>query len=291
MALSKFEYFAPLSVEEVLELLEMKGENARVMAGGTDLLLKISKGELKPGAVIGLKKIKDLDNISFNKREGLMIGATALLSDVASHPDILREYPSIAYAASVTANVQIRNMGTVAGNICNAAPSADNAPSLMAMGAEVILRSTKRERKLSLDQFFKGPGLTAIEHGELLTGILIPPPLPHQVVSYQHISARSRVDIAGVCVSAMVRLNEERCEEVRVVLGAVAPTPMRARKTEELLKRKRLSDELIEKAGILASEESKPISDMRASAEYRKKMVAVLTTRALVEATERASKH
>jgi len=291
MALSKFEYFAPLSVEEVLELLEMKGENARVMAGGTDLLLKISKGELKPGAVIGLKKIKDLDNISFNKREGLMIGATALLSDVASHPDMLREYPSIAYAASVTANVQIRNMGTVAGNICNAAPSADNAPSLMAMGAEVILRSTKRERKLSLDQFFKGPGLTAIEHGELLTGILIPPPLPHQVVSYQHISARSRVDIAGVCVSAMVRLNEERCEEVRVVLGAVAPTPMRARKTEELLKRKRLSDELIEKAGILASEESKPISDMRASAEYRKKMVAVLTTRALVEATERASKH
>ena len=291
MALSKFEYFAPLSVEEVLELLEMKGENARVMAGGTDLLLKISKGELKPGAVIGLKKIKDLDNISFNKKEGLMIGATALLSDVASHPDILREYPSIAYAASVTANVQIRNMGTVAGNICNAAPSADNAPSLMAMGAEVILRSTKRERKLSLDQFFKGPGLTAIEHGELLTGILIPPPLPHQVVSYQHISARSRVDIAGVCVSAMVRLNEERCEEVRVVLGAVAPTPMRARKTEELLKRKRLSDELIEKAGILASEESKPISDMRASAEYRKKMVAVLTTRALVEATERASKH
>ena len=290
MALSKFEYFAPLSVEEVLELLEMKGENARVMAGGTDLLLKISKGELKPGAVIGLKKIKDLDNISFNKREGLMIGATALLSDVASHPDMLREYPSIAYAASVTANVQIRNMGTVAGNICNAAPSADNAPSLMAMGAEVILRSTKRERKLSLDQFFKGPGLTAIEHGELLTGILIPPPLPHQVVSYQHISARSRVDIAGVCVSAMVRLNEERCEEVRVVLGAVAPTPMRARKTEELLKRKRLSDELIEKAGILASEESKPISDMRASAEYRKKMVAVLTTRALVEATERASK-
>jgi len=291
MALSKFEYFAPLSVEEVLELLEMKGENARVMAGGTDLLLKISKGELKPGAVIGLKKIKDLDNISFNKRDGLMIGATALLSDVASHPDMLREYPSIAYAASVTANVQIRNMGTVAGNICNAAPSADNAPSLMAMGAEVILRSTKRERKLSLDQFFKGPGLTAIEHGELLTGILIPPPLPHQAVSYQHISARSRVDIAGVCVSVMVRLNEERCEEVRIVLGAVAPTPMRARKTEELLKRKRLSDELIEKAGILASEESKPISDMRASAEYRKKMVAVLTTRALVEATERASKH
>ena len=291
MALSKFEYFAPLSVEEVLELLEMKGENARVMAGGTDLLLKISKGELKPGAVIGLKKIKDLDNISFNKREGLMIGATALLSDVASHPDMLREYPSIAYAASVTANVQIRNMGTVAGNICNAAPSADNAPSLMAMGAEVILRSTKREKKLSLDQFFKGPGLTAIEHGELLTGILIPPPLRHQGLSYHHISARSRVDIAGVCVSAMVRLNEERCEEVRVVLGAVAPTPMRARKTEELLKRKRLNDELIEKAGILASEESKPISDMRASAEYRKKMVAVLTTRALVEATERASKH
>lgn len=290
MALSKFEYFAPVSIEEALGLLEMKGEDARVMAGGTDLLLKIKGGQLQPGAVIGLKKIKDLDNISFNKREGLMIGATALLSDVASHPDILREYPSIAYAASVTANVQIRNMGTVAGNICNAAPSADNAPTLMAMGAEVTLRSTKSERRLTLDQFFKGPGLTAIEDGELLTGILIPPPLPHQGVSYQHISARSRVDIAGVCVSAMVRLNEERYEEVGIVLGAVAPTPMRARETEGILKGKRLNDELIQKAGISASEESRPISDMRSSAEYRKKMVAVLTKRALVEATERASK-
>ncbi len=129
-----------------------------MLAGGTDLLVKMNHGLLSPKAIIGIKGIEPLHHIRFQAKKGLTIGATALLAEVASHRDIRNHYPAVAYAAQETANVQIRNMGTVAGNLCNAAPSADNAPTLMAMGAEVTLASLKGERRLPLDQFFQGPG-------------------------------------------------------------------------------------------------------------------------------------
>ena len=213
-----------------------------------------------------------------------------MLANVASHPVILKRYPAIAYAAQATATVQVRNMGTVIGNLCNAAPSADNAPTLIAMGAEVSLASIKGERRLSLDQFFKGPGLTAAEKGEIVTSVSVPFPPPFSGTSYQHISARSKVDISAVGVGVMITLNGETCKDVRIVLGAVARTPMRARKAERLIKGKKLIRQLVEQAGAQAAKESKPITDMRATAEYRRAMVAVLAKRALREAKERALK-
>ena len=290
MTLSRFEYFAPETIEQGVMLLKEKGDGAVVMAGGTDLLIKLRHRLLSPKAVIGLKRIKGLDRIAFDKKRGLSIGATVLLGDIASHPDILKKYPAIAYAAQETATVQVRNMGTVAGNLCNAAPSADNAPTLIAMGAEVTLVSAKGERKLPLDQFFKGPGLTAIEQGEILTSIFVPLPPPSSGVSYKHISARGKVDISAVGVSAMVIMSGETCKEGKIVLGAVAPVPLRAIKTEKLIKGKKLTGELIERAGVQAADESRPITDVRATAEYRKKMVYVLTKRALREAKQRAMK-
>ena len=259
-----------------------------MLAGGTDLLVKMNHGLLKPRSVIALKHIKGLDEIFFDPGEGLKIGATAILSDVASHPDILKHYPAVAAAARETANVQIRNMGTVAGNLCNAAPSADNAPVLLAMNAEVLLKGLKGERRLSLDQFFKGPGQNAAEPGEILTSILVPTPNPGSGVSYQHISARGKVDISAVCVGVMVHMDRDICREARVFLGAVAPVPMRASKTEGFVQGQKLSDAVISKAGIQASDESRPITDVRSSADYRKRMVAVLTRRALREARDRA---
>jgi carbon-monoxide dehydrogenase medium subunit len=290
MAMPKFEYFAPESLDEACKLLMKKGDRACVLAGGTDLMVKIHHRMIEPTAVIGLKKIEGLDRISLDKKEGLTIGATALLADVAAHPAIQKRYPAIAYAAGETANVQIRNMGTVAGNLCNAAPSADNAPTLIAMGAEVVLKSMGGERRLPLDQFFKGPALTAIEPEEILTAIFVPPPPPRSGTSYQHISARGKVDMSAVGVGVMVTMNGEVCKEARIALGAVAPIPMRASGTEKLLRGKKLTPDLFEKAGIQAAKESKPISDMRASAEYRRKMVAVLTKRALLEAKKRVPK-
>jgi carbon-monoxide dehydrogenase medium subunit len=188
------------------------------------------------------------------------------------------------------ANVGVRNMGTVAGNLCNAAPSADTAPPLIAMNAEVTLVSLKGERRLPLDRFFTGPGLTAMEPGEIMTSITVPFPPPHSGGSYKRISARCGVDIAGVGVGVMVILDGKTCREARIVLGAVAPIPMRAAKAESLLKGQGWTQELIQKVADQAAQEAKPISDVRASAEYRKKMVAVLTRRALQEAHERASR-
>ena len=288
MTLPKFEYFAPESLEEAQQLLLDKGEGAHLLAGGTDLLVKMNHGLLKPDSVIALKHIKGLDDITFDPKEGLKIGATALLANVAGHPDILKHYPAVAAAAKETANVQIRNMGTVAGNICNAAPSADNAPSLLAMNAEVVINGAEGEKRLPLEQFFKGPGLNVLGSGEILTAILVPTPGSGSGVSYQHISARGKVDISAVCVGVMVRMERDICRDARIFLGAVAPVPMRAPKAEAKVLGEQLTEEIIETAGIAAFEESQPITDVRSSAEYRKKMVAVLTRRALIEARGRA---
>ena len=290
MTLSKFEYYGPSTIEEACGLLQEMGEGAIVMAGGTDLLVKINRMLVAPRAVIGLKKIDGLSRISFGSRKGLTIGATALLADVETNSKIRKYYPAVAEAAEETANVQVRNMGTVVGNLCNGAPSAENAPTLIALGGQAVLMGTKGKRHLPLDQFFKGPGITAIEPGEIMIAVTVPPPPAKSGASYRHISPRGKVDISSVCVGAMLTMSGQICKEARIALGAVAPIPMRAVEAEKMLMGNRLSKELIRMAGLKACEESKPISDMRASAEYRKKMVAVLTERALTEARERALK-
>jgi len=291
MPTSKFDYHSPGTVEEASRLLLELGEGAFVLAGGTDLIVKCNHGMIQPKAVVSLKAIEGLKSITFKRKQGLTIGAGARLADVEAHPDIRRRYPAVAYAASVTANTQIRNMGTVAGNLCNAAPSAENAPTLMAMNAEVALLGKNGERRLPLEDFFKGPGKTALQPGEILTSIFVPLPPPRSGASYQHISARGKVDISAVCVGAMVTLNPGgACEDVRIVLGAVAPVPMRAVKAEGILKGKKPTQDRIEQAAEQAMKESKPISDLRASASYRKAMVRVLTKRALQEALQRARK-
>ncbi|RLC27846.1 MAG: xanthine dehydrogenase family protein subunit M [Deltaproteobacteria bacterium] len=289
MTLSRFAYAAPRTIKEACRLLEEKGDDACLLAGGTDLMVKIGHGRARPGTVIGLKRIAGLDRISFDRKKGLTIGATALLADVAAHPAVLKTYPAVAHAAGETANVQIRNMGTVAGNLCNAAPSADNAPTLLAMGAVVTLVSAKGERRLPLDQFFKGPGMTAILPGEIMTAIFVPLPPPGSGTSYQHISARGKVDISAVGVGVMVTMKGRKCLETRIFLGAVGPTPLRAVRAEKTLCGERVTPALMDAAGLAAAKEARPISDVRASAAYRRKMVAVLTRRAVAEAVDRAS--
>lgn len=288
MSLPKFEYIAPTTLEQACKLLRENAPKARVMAGGTDLLIKAKHKAIRPGIVIGLKRIPGLNLIKVEREKGLTIGATALLADVAAHRQIKKFYPAIAYAASVTANVQIRNMGTVVGNLCNAAPSADNAPTLLAMDAQVTIMGVEGQRSIPLEDFFKGPGITALEPGEIVKEIFVPWPPPYSGVSYQHISPRSKVDISAACVAAMLIMEGNICREARVALGAVAPVPMRAKKTEKHLEGKELTKEILEQAGKQASRECKPISDMRASAQYRRLMVEVLTKRALAEAATRA---
>ena len=289
MSLTRFDYYAPGNVEEACKLLTEKGDGTMIMAGGTDLLIKIQRGLLKTKAIVDLQKIESIRDITFKKGEGLFIGAMARLTDVANHPVINEKYPAVAEAAAATANVQIRNMGTVVGNLCNAAPSADNAPVLMAMGAVATLVSLNGERQVPLGDFFQGPGLTAIKKGEVLTSVFVPIPPAGSGASFQHLSARGKVDISAVCVGAMLSMKGKSCQTARIVLGAVAPVPMRALKAEKVVEGNSISKVLLERAGVEASKECKPISDVRASAEYRKILVGVLTARAIDEASNRAA--
>jgi CO/xanthine dehydrogenase FAD-binding subunit len=286
----KFDYHTPDSLENACKLLMELGEGAYVMAGGTDLLVKIHRGVLKAKAIVDLQKIKGINGISYEKGKGLTFGAMACLTDVGNHPDVKAIYPAISKAALCTANTQIRNMGTVIGNICNAAPSADNAPALITMGAIATIKSIDGERKLHLDEFFMGPGLTALKKGEIVSSIFVPDPPKGAGTSYQYLSARGKVDIAAVCVGATVIMDGDKVKEAKIVLGAVAPVPMRAKEAEKVVKGHKLSTELLERLGLEASKESRPITDMRSTAEYRKVLVAVLSARALEEAVKNATK-
>jgi CO/xanthine dehydrogenase FAD-binding subunit len=288
MTLPKFDYVAPKTVDEVLKALAAGGEGCRLIAGGTDVMVKMGHGLLTPSTLVALKDVEGLSDIHFNPEKGLSIGAAALIVEVAEHPDVMKFYPAMAQAAKKTANTQIRNMATIAGNLCNAAPSADNAPVLLARGAEVEIAGQKGTRRVLLDDFFKGPGLTVLGAGDILTQILVPPPAKGSGASYQWISPRGKVDISAVCVGVSLRVEGDRMKDVRIALGAVAPTPMRANGAEALLEGAQWSDALTAEAALKASEESKPITDVRASADYRRRMVSVLTRRALEEAHARA---
>jgi carbon-monoxide dehydrogenase medium subunit len=288
MSLPHFDYYRPKTIEEAVSLFQQQGAGARIMAGGTDLLVKMRHNVLKPKAVIALKGIDGLNRIHFDRRTGLTIGATTLLADVASHPQIRRHYPAVAQAAAGTANVQVRHMATVVGNLCNASPSADNAPTLLVMEAKVHIIGPRGGRCLDLNTFFKGPGLTALRPGEIVTAVAIGPPRSASGACYLHLSARGRMDCSAVGVGVMVERSGSRCRSVRIAVGACAPTPMRAFKAEALAAQAPFGKALVAKLAAAAEAETMPIDDVRASADYRRRMVNVLTGRALELAWQQA---
>ena len=288
MSLAHFAYLAPLTLSEVVAQLSARKADARVLAGGTDLLPLIDRGVVKPGVLIALRRVAELRPITFDPEHGLTIGATARISELLAHEAVVRQYPAMAHAAWQTATVQIRNMATIAGNICNARPCADNVPTLVARGARVELLSARGSRTLDLEDVILAPGQTVLEPDELLVRIRVPPPPAHSGASYQCLSARSQVDLTSVSVAVYLLCAEDAIREARIVLGAVAPLPLRARKAEALLVGQVLKEPLVAAAAEAAATESRPITDIRASAEWRRKMVFVLTQRAIAEAFQRA---
>lgn len=284
MTLSRFELFSPAHLDEAVALLKEKGKDTFVMAGGTDLLIKRRHQVIHPKTIVSLKKINGLNRISFSRNKGLVIGATALLADVARHRTILKHYPAIARAATNTANVQIRNMGTLVGNLCNASPAADNAPTLLAMNAELNITGPRGERVLPLEDFFLGPGATALQPAEIVTSVVVPLPLPGSGTAYLHLSARGRIDCSAASTGVSLTLKKSRVNSARIFIGACGPTPLRMPKAEAQLINQKVTQATAEKAGLAASGESKPISDVRANEDYRSRMVAVLVKRAIIEA-------
>lgn len=279
----RFEYLAPATLEEAISALSDHEGEAKVLAGGTDLLIYMKSGRVAPSYLVDIKRIPGLDRIAFDEAEGLRIGALTRLADVADHPIIRERFPMAAAGAESIGTIQVRNKGTIGGNLCNAAPSADMAPPIIAFGTAVKIVGPKGERTLPLDEFFLGPGRTVLGAGDILTEIIIPTPPERSGGVYLRIARRSAIDIAAVGVAAHLTLDGDgtTCRDVRIVLGAVAPIPLRAKDAEGLLNGKRLEAEIIAEAGRRAAEESKPISDVRSSAAYRREMVNVLTKRAL----------
>lgn len=286
---TRFEYHSPRTVPETLELLARYDGKALVLAGGTDIVPKLEKGTLHLDAVISLRHLSELRGIDFDATSGLTIGATARIAEVLDHSAVRRHYPDLVEALSQLATVQVRNMGTIAGNLCNASPCADSAPPLLAHDARLTLVGPDGTRSLPLTEFLLGPGRTARTSGEIVSSIHVPLPPASAGFAFRSISARSKVDMSAVSVGAMVRVEGERIDDARLFLGAVGPTTLRASSAESVLRGQTMTDALATAAGEAAATDAKPISDVRASAWWRRRMVGVLTRRAVLAALERAA--
>ena len=280
--LPRFDYIVPETLDEALKALNKHKDAAKLLGGGTDLVLQLKKREIKiPEYIIDLKNIPGLNHISCDA-EGLKIGALTTISAIEQSPEVLREFPILAQAASLMASPQIRNRATFVGNICNAAASADSAPSLLVLSASVKIRSARKERIIPMEQFFTGPGTTVLKSNEIVVGISVPKQLSGMRGVYLKLSPRHSMDLAVVGVAASGVCQNGLCEDVRIALGAVAPTPIRVAGAEAILKGRKISPELIEEAAQSAVKECNPRKNSyRASPEYRRDMVYVMTRRAL----------
>lgn len=283
--LPKFNYLAPRTIEETLSLLSQYKGRAKVMAGGTDLVPKLKRREIRaPEYVIDLKGVPNLDYIKYEEDKGLKLGALATIRAVATSAIIQDKFSILFQAANSMASVQVRNRGTLAGNICNAVPSADTAPALLTIEAKVKLISPKGERFVNAEDFFVGPGETVLNDDEILGEIQVPNIPPQSRGVYLKLTPRRSMDLAIVSVAVVLISDEGICKDIRIALGAVSPTPIRAKKAETAIKGQMLHDELVTKAAQIAAEECHPISDHRASAEYRAEMVRVLVKRTIKKA-------
>jgi len=279
-----FDHYTPVTLEEALELLARHNGSARPLAGGTDLVLRMKNGLEQPRAVVNLKRLEALRGIALDEEGGLRIGALTPLREVQRSEVLHRRYPAVAHAARVLASEQIRSVATIGGNLCNASPAADMPPPLLVHDAEVRLVSLHGERTLPLAEFFTGPGQTVLRPGELLREVVLPPPRGEAV--YLKLTPRAAMDIAVVGVAVCLAVRDGVCEHIRIALGAVAPIPLRARRAEAVLQGQALTAERIAQAAEAAADECSPIDDVRASAWYRRRMVQVLTRRALTRLAE-----
>jgi carbon-monoxide dehydrogenase medium subunit len=284
----RFDYQEPTTLKKALSLMEKHGDDARVIAGGTSLIIMMRQRLLTPKVVISLGRIPKFDRITYNNKDGLRIGAGARHRDIELSPAVQKHYPLLHETFRKVAQPRIRNMGTVGGNLAGGDPLTDPGASLIALDADVTLTSSKGQRRLPLDEFFIDYYQTALEPGELLTEIHVPPP---QRPGWSHIkfTPRSIEDFATVGVAITLQAKNGACEDIRIGLNSVASTIVRARKAEEVLRGKPITDAALQEMGEVASTECDPTDDNRGSAEYKREMVKVLVRRVAKEALRRAN--
>ena len=289
MLLPRFDYHEPSSVQEACAMLHEFQDKGALLAGGTDLLVNMKKGKASPQHVVTLSCIEEIKGIK-QDHGSLRVGACATVAGLNECKEIKSDFSGLAEAAGSLGSPLIRNLATAGGNIVTARPAADLPPPLIAYGASVVLKRESGERVIPLEEFFKGPGQTSLEPGEILCNIVLREPPPYSGGGYMKLGLRKALEISIVNVAAFLALDGPSgpVREARIVLGAVAPTPMRSPSAEKAMIGERAEEALFEKAGEQAAEDARPIDDFRASAEYRREMVKALTRRALRKAYEEA---
>lgn len=284
-----FEYFRPDTIEEACFLLSKYKEEAKVIAGGQSLLILMEERLVNPSYLIDIKEIPDLDYISYDPKEGLKIGVLATHRQIETSNLIQERFSLLSEMEKKVASVQIRNMGTLGGNLCHADPCGDVAPPLIGMGARVKIVSSRGERSILLEGFFTDYFETVLEADEILAKIQIPNLPPYTGGIYLKHNLRE-VDPAVVGVAAVITADPLRgiCQDLKIVLAACASTPMRAKRAEGALKEKQVEENRIKEASQIASEEANPISDLGGSEGYKREMVKILTEEAIKRAWDRA---
>ena len=277
----RYSYLEPQNIKEAIAMLSAYRGEAKIIAGGTDLIVQMKSKVLSPGYVVDISRLPLLTGISFQETTGLRIGSMTTIREIQRSEVIQERYVALARAASRLGSLAIRNVATIGGNLCNALPSADLAPALIGFGASLNIIGPAGTRKILLENFFTGPRRSVCEAEEIVTDIIVPVVPPGSRAIYiKH--SRTAIDLAVVGVAVVLTLSgPDICQEGRVVLGAVAPMPLRARSSEEALRGRRLNVAIISEAAELAAAEARPVTDVRATAEYRREIVGVLVRRAL----------
>ena len=283
-----FEYRSPESLDEALTLLRRR-KKTKALAGGTDLVVQMKDLRVAPTALVDVKNIPELNRLEVTADGTLHVGAAVSLSRMLAFAPVKQKYTILYQACSLIGSMQIRSRATMGGNICNAAPSADSAPALICLGGKAVAASlAKGTRTLPVAEFFRGPGRCALEPNELLVELEIPSPPRHSGGCYLRHTTREEMDIAVVGVGVVLTRDgqPDRYRDVKISLGAVAPTPIRVPEAESLLAGKTLDERLIGQAAEIAAGAASPISDVRASADYRRELIKVLVKRAIAGARQ-----
>jgi carbon-monoxide dehydrogenase medium subunit len=288
--LQAFDYAAARSVDEAVSLLAQHGDQARVLAGGTDVIVQVREGRRQLRLLVDIKGIPEANQLSHHPTQGLTIGAAVPCYKIYENQDIAAAYPGLIDAVSLVGGIQIQGRASVGGNLCNASPAADTIPALIVHRAMCEIAGPHGRREVAVEQFCTGPGRTVLESGEFLVALRIPAPPPNFGAQYLRFIPRNEMDIAVVGAGASVVLNGEHTSFVsaRVALGAVAPTPLLVEGAAAVLAGKPVSDDTIQQAAEAAQAAARPIDDMRGTAQYRRHLVGVLTRRALRGAIQRA---
>jgi carbon-monoxide dehydrogenase medium subunit len=281
-----FEYRAPESLEEVWAALDEAGDDARLIAGGTALLLLMKQRLVRPALLVSLKRLGALSEIR-NENGALRIGATATHRQVETNQHVRQHFPALAETLRRVATPRVRNQGTLGGNLAHADPNQDPPATLIALDASVRLRSSGGERGVRVDEFFTDYYETALQPGEVLTDILLPLPAAGSGSAFLKFLPRTADDYATVAAAASLRLDNGVCRDVRLALGSAGPTPVRARAAEAILEGQAPNDSTLRAAAASVKDEVDPLSDIRGSAEYKREMSEVFAYRALRQALER----